>query len=82
ITGNSSGIPGLPYVVGNLGIHIWGDILGGLVSAGAWGDLQMMFPAPFSFQGTVGLEACVLWVICGSVDVTVGLNSVDGFYIE
>lgn len=80
--GGTSGIPGLPFVIGNLGIHIWGDILGGLVSAGAWGNLQLIFPYPFGFEGTVGLEGCVLWVICGSVDITVGLNSVDGFYID
>ncbi len=42
-TGNpsdpGSGLTGLPYVVGNVGVHIWGKILGGLVSAGAWGNL-------------------------------------------
>ncbi|MBL0337009.1 MAG: hypothetical protein IPP73_17275 [Chitinophagaceae bacterium] len=73
---------GLPYVVGNLGGRIHGDILGGLVSAGAYFDMQIMGPYPFSFQGTVGLEACVLWVFCGSVDLTIGLNSHDGFYIQ
>lgn len=74
--------PGLPYVVGNLGGRIHGEILGGLVSAAAWFNLQLMGPYPFSFQGTVGLEACVLWVICGSVDITIGLNSTRGFYIQ
>lgn len=73
---------GLPYVVGNLGGRIHGEILGGLVSAAAYFNLQMIGPYPFSFQGTVGLEACVLWVVCGSVDLTVGLNSAEGFYIR
>lgn len=72
----------LPYVVGNCGIHIWGKILGGLVSAGAWGDLQLLLPYSYGFEGTVGLEACGLWVFCGSVDLTCGLNSAQGFYIE
>lgn len=74
--------PGLPYIVGNLGGRIHGEILGGLVSAAAWFNLQLMGPYPFSFQGTVGLEACVLWVFCGSVDLTIGLNTSEGFYIR
>lgn len=73
---------GLPYVVGNLGGRIHGEILGGLVSAAAWFNLQVLGPYPFGFQGTVGLEACVLWVACGSVDVTVGLNTTEGFFIR
>ena len=73
---------GLPYVVGNLGGRIHGEILGGLVSAGAYFDMQVIGPYPFSFEGTVGLEGCVLWVFCGSVDVSVGLNSSQGFYIR
>jgi hypothetical protein len=36
----------------------------------------------YGFEGTVGLEACVLWVICGSVDLSIGLNSAEGFYIR
>jgi hypothetical protein len=78
----NSGFVGLPYALGHLGVHIHGEILGGLVSAGAWGDLQMFGPYPFHFEGTVGLEGCVLWVACGSVDLTVGLNSSQGFYIK
>lgn len=77
----SAGV-GLPYIVGNLGGRIHGEILGGLVSAAAWFNLQIMGPYPFGFQGTVGLEACVLWVACGSVDVTIGLNTTEGFYIR
>ena len=75
-------VPGLPYVIGNLGGRIHGEILGGLVSAGAWFDLQVIGPYPFGFEGRVGLEACVLWVACGSVDVTIGLNTSEGFYIR
>lgn len=74
--------PGLPYVIGNLGGRIHGEILGGLVSAAAWFNLQIIGPYPFSFQGTVGLEACVLWVACGSVSLTVGLNTTEGFFIR
>lgn len=72
----------VPLVVGNLGGRIYGEILGGLVSASAYFNLQLLLGNPIGFEGTVGLEACVLWVICGSVDLTVGLNSVQGFYIH
>jgi hypothetical protein len=73
---------GLPFVVGNVGLHIWGEILGGLVSAGATADLNVIAPYPFSFQGTFGLEGCVVWVVCGSVDVTAGLNSSEGLFVR
>jgi len=73
---------GLPYIVGNLGGRIHGEILGGLVSAAAYFNLSIIGPYPFGFEGKVGLEACVLWVICGSVDITVGLNTTEGFYIR
>jgi len=73
---------GLPYVIGDVDAHVWGDILGGLVSADGWADLQVILPYPFSFQGTLGLEGCALWVACKTVDVTVGLNSSQGFYLE
>jgi hypothetical protein len=69
-------------VIGHVGVHIWGEILGGLVSAGGWVDMQVMGPYPFSCQGTLGLEGCVLWVFCGSVDVTVGLNSSEGLFVK
>lgn len=75
-------LPGTPYVLGNLGGRIHGEILGGLVSAGAWFNLQLLAPYPFHFQGTVGLEGCALWVACASVDVTIGLNTEEGFYIR
>ena len=42
----------------------------------------MILPYPFQFQGDIGLSACVLWVACGDVDVTVGLNSSEGFYLQ
>lgn len=72
-----------PVVVGNLGGRIHGEILGGLVSAAAYFNLQLILGVPrFGFEGTVGLEACVLWVFCGSVDITMGLNSEEGFYIR
>lgn len=68
-------------VIGNVGIYIWGKILGGLVSAAAWGNLQMVASIPPGFEGSVGLEACVLWVLCGSVSVHAGFNKDDGFYM-
>jgi hypothetical protein len=73
---------GLPFVIGNVGFHVWGEILGGLVSADGTVDLQIIAPYPFSFQGTLGLEGCVLWAVCGSVDVTVGVNSSEGFFVK
>jgi hypothetical protein len=69
-------------VVGHVGVHIWGEILGGAVSAGGWADLDVIAPYPFSYEGTLGLEGCVAWVFCGSVDVTVGLNSSDGLFVR
>jgi len=71
---------GLPYVLGRGGIHVYGEILGGLVSASAWANLALLGPSPLYFEGKVGLEGCVLWVICASVELTAGLGS-DGFYI-
>ncbi len=73
------GVP-LPYMLTNLGVSLHGEILWGLVSASAWVNLQMSLGVPTYFQGTAGLEGCVLWVICGSVDVTVRLSD-DGFEI-
>jgi hypothetical protein len=73
---------GLPYVLGSAGIHVHGEILGGLVSASAWGKLDLRGPIPIYFSGTFGLEGCVLWVLCASVDVTAGISPTDGFFIE
>ena len=71
----------LPYVVGSCGVYVHGEILGGLVSASAWADLDLRGPVPTYFEGTFGLEGCVLWVVCASVSVTAGFNS-DGFYVD
>jgi hypothetical protein len=79
---STANVVGLPYVIGNVGAHAWGSILGGLVSADGWADLQVILPYPYQFQGDIGLSACVLWVACGSADVTVGLNSSQGFYLQ
>lgn len=68
-------------IIGNVGIYIWGKILGGLVSAAAWGNLQMIAAIPPAFEGSLGLEACVLWLFCGSVSVHAGFNKEDGFYV-
>jgi hypothetical protein len=68
-------------LIGNVGVYVWGKILGGLVSADAWGNLQMVVGIPPAFSGEIGLEACVLWVICGSVTVHGGFNSEQGFFL-
>jgi hypothetical protein len=82
MSAQASGLgPGLPFVVGNVGIHVWGSILGGFVSADGTVDLNIIAPYPFSFQGTLELEGCVLWVACKSVDLTVGLNSSQGLFV-
>ncbi|MCK4681583.1 hypothetical protein KAT59_00975, partial [Candidatus Bipolaricaulota bacterium] len=67
-------------IAGSGGLYVHGEILGGLVSASAWADLDLYGPVPFYFEGSFGLEGCVLWVICASIDVTAGFDS-DGFYI-
>ncbi|MGQ9471820.1 MAG: hypothetical protein ACUVR0_09050 [Candidatus Aminicenantales bacterium] len=73
---------GLPYLLGTAGIHIHGDILGGLVSTAAWASLSLRGPLPLYFSGTVGLEGCVLWVLCASIDLTAGISPTQGFFIE
>ena len=72
---------GLPYVVGSAGVCVHGEILGGLVSASGWCNLTMGGPIPITFEGKFGLEGCILWVLCASVEVTAGLGP-DGFYID
>ncbi len=74
--------PELPYAVGHLGGRIHGEFLAGLVSGGAWVDLQLIGPYPFSFQGAIGIEACALWVACTTYHFTVGLNTSEGFYVR
>jgi len=77
----NAGLP-LPYVVAIIGIYLHGEILWGVVSASAWGELEIMGPYPVAFQGTVGLKGCVLWVFCASVKVEAGLSSAQGFYLN
>ncbi|MEO0293575.1 MAG: hypothetical protein ABIN61_05065 [candidate division WOR-3 bacterium] len=72
----------LPYAVGIVGVYIYGEILWGVLSASAWGKLAMYLGDPMGFEGTFGLRACALWVFCGEVEVTAGMNSKDGFYLE
>jgi hypothetical protein len=72
---------GLPYVVGACGVYVHGEILGGLVSASAWANLALRGPLPVYFDGTIGLEGCVAWVICASVELNAGLDS-TGFYLR
>jgi hypothetical protein len=81
-TSEWAALPGavLPYVVGSCGVHLHGEILGGLVSASGWADLDLRGPVPVYYEGSLGLEGCVLWVLCASVELRVGLNS-GGFYV-
>jgi hypothetical protein len=72
--------PPLPYAIGACGISAHGEILGGLVSASAWANLTLLGPVPF-FVGTIGLEGCVLWVVCASVDLTATLDG-TGFHLS
>jgi hypothetical protein len=65
----------LPYVVGAGAIHVYGEILGGLVSAEAWANLSVRGPLPVFFEASVGLTGCVLWVFCSSVTITARLGS-------
>ncbi len=71
---------GLPYIVGAGGIGVHGEILGGIVSASGSANLVLSGPYPLQYEGTLTLEGCVMWVFCGSVSMTTGLNS-DGFYL-
>ena len=70
----------LPYVLGNCGVYIHGEILGGLVSASAWANLQLRGPVPTYYEGRIGLEGCAGWVLCASIKANAGLND-HGFYI-
>lgn len=69
-------------LVGNVGVRIWGEFLGGLLSASASGNLQLILglPSP-GFQGTFSVEACALWVACVSASVSCGYNNTDTFYL-
>ena len=75
-------LAGIPYAVGNLGGRIHGEFLGGLVGGSAWINLQLIGPYPFSFEGTIGIEGCVLWVACTTYHFTVGVNTNEGFYVR
>ncbi len=71
----------LPQIVGSGGVHVNGEVLGGLISASAWARMALYGPTPlFFFEGSFGVRGCVLWVICSSVTVTAGFND-GGFYV-
>ena len=72
-----TGNPLLPFVVGACGIHVYGEILGGLVSASGWANLSLRGPLPPYFEGTFGLRGCVAWVLCASTSITARLSD-DG----
>jgi hypothetical protein len=73
----NSNVP-LPYLIGQMRTYVWGEFLGGLLAASAWGDLQfnsnLLDP---SFQGTIGVKGCVAWLICEDVEVDMLVDS-DG----
>ncbi len=70
------------YLVGDLGVYLYGEILWGLVYASGELELEFTGPCPFAIEGSMELRGCVAFVICGSVNIDVGYNSTRGFYIE
>jgi len=68
-------------VVGNVGVYIWGKILGGIVSADGWGDLQMVAGLPPAFQGEIGVDYCLGWFFCGTEMIHGGYNVNQGFFL-
>jgi hypothetical protein len=73
----NSGLPA-PFLIGQMRTYVWGEFLGGLLAASAWGDLQfnsnLLDP---SFQGTLGIKGCVAWLICEDAEVDMLVDS-DG----
>ena len=67
-----------PY--GRGGIHLYGEILGGLVSVEGWGMLTMIPGPPPSFEGSLKLRGCAAWVFCKSVTLSAGFSQ-NGFYL-
>jgi len=65
---------------GRCGLHVYGEILGGLVSASAWANLALLLGPPLYFEGSLGLRGCIAWVLCASIEITAGYGS-DGFYL-
>ncbi len=68
-------------LIGNVGLYLWGKILGGIVSADAWGNLQLIVGYPPAFAGEIGMDACVFLVFCGGTTLHCGFNASQGFYI-
>jgi len=69
------------YMVGMLGVYVYGEVLLGLASVSVKAALQLVGPCPGGFEGELELRACGLWVFCASVDLKVGASSERGFYI-
>lgn len=68
-------------LIGNVGAYVWGKFLGGIGSADAWGNLQMVAGYPPAFQGTLGVDICVAWVACVSATLNAGFNAGQGFFL-
>jgi hypothetical protein len=85
--GGFLGANGLPGVFGHMYANIWGEFLGGLLSASAWLDAQIYLEVPNlaeplksipKFQGSVGVQVCAVWVLCATEEVTMTIDG-DGF---
>jgi hypothetical protein len=74
--------PPLPYLIGNVGGRLYGEILWGAVSAEGTCDLQIGIGNPYFFEGSVGLKGCIAWIFCVSVDLMVGMSTEKGVYFE
>ena len=65
---------GKPIVLGRGDARIWGDILGGFVSASGSGELTLALPPP-SYHGVVKLRGCVFLIGCRTAKVDVVIDS-------
>jgi hypothetical protein len=80
--GNSESLINGLGLLGNVGLHVWGEMLAGFASVEGWTNMQVIAGVPPSFHGKLGLEACVLWAICKGVTINCGFNINDGFYLN
>jgi tetratricopeptide (TPR) repeat protein len=82
LSSSASNAP-MPYGVGKMWVHVWGEILMGALRAEGTADLMLIGPQPFGFDGELTLGGCVGWVLCGDVTLGCGLNTArNGFYVD
>ena len=69
-------------VIGQMRAHVWGKLLGGVLSASAWAQLLLQVDAlnP-AFKGSMGLEVCALFVLCKDVQLQLELDQ-NGFDVD